>query len=965
MSDLITSPLGDYRVEGSIGQTVIGPMFRGAHIHLRQPVTIVVVDNRYASAPGFVTRLIQYAQQIVGLTDAHVMETFLTGEHMGLHYIVMEQIEGGELKARPSATEWSAANWQAIGFIQQAAEGLAAAQRRGLVHGDMKLSNLLLTKPDLLTAQIKVSEVGLRQLAGEPAVTSDLSGLGGVLYEAMTGRPAAHAVRGEYPSGTPEELKTVVLRCLSDDARLQFASCDELAQLLGKLIDEWRAAAAKPAPSLTTDPAPAVRPEPIQNNTPDSWLNGGVGLKTGVKPPEGPKSRWDPPTHPDPLPAGDLVPCLHVYDESGAPVAKQFVRGKITIGREPKDQGKGSTIVLSNSDVSAEHARVEWDGHERITITDLTSRNGTKYRNETLLPEVPQDWGEEQWVKIASYWLCLQRPRKGVETEGGIEVILDLQGQKMELTPGRTAQCRLTLVNRKTTVEQIALSVQGIPTEWVQVLGDKTPRVMPYQRAEVTLNITVPRSSSATAGDYGVTVVARPIRASDATGSATAQWTVLPFEDLSVSMSPSRSGGLRQARYNLTLHHGGNFPASYVLTGTDDERQLEYLFSADDSLDRRRLELKDLQPGPTNIKLQVHAPKRWFGSSKGCPFAIQTAAAEAPATQSVATEGQFQHRAIFPIWLIAVAPILLLALLFALPSMFSPVISSVYIEPERPQVNQQLSVVWEASGARTIRVFTNEIPVKPEPDPDATRYVIQKGLQGETRVRVLVSNLFGEATKEISVNPVPLPPEQVAPAVIQLFTVTPLTIVDPTQQVQIQWRAAGATRVELTPIGTVGMEGSTSHTPGAEQAYTLTAFNKEEKPTTRTLTVRFREAEPTAEDLSVEILAPQRKDKNGVTIARVDREPVVFRWSARRGRQLRIQSRGAAAPLQGSSGEKSALLQGIGTYEFTLVATTAQGRDIVSKPVRVEATCSRNWFAEATTLGLAGCKKPPQVQWQN
>jgi serine/threonine protein kinase len=958
MSDLISSPLGDYRVEGAVGQTVIGTMYRGAHIHLRTPVTIVVVDNRYASAAGFKARLIQYAQQIVGFADPHVVGTFLTGEHMGLNYIVMEHVEGGELKARPGASEWSSANWQAVALIQQAAQGLAAAQVRGLSHGDVKLSNLLLTKQDLATAHVKVSEIGLRQLAGEPAVSSDLAGLGGALYEAVTGRPAAHASRGEFPSGTPEELKTVVRRCLSDDARLRFASCDELARLLARLSDEWKAAASKPAPHAVTDPA-VPRPEPIKPVAPEGWGDGGVGVRTGAKPPEGPKTRWDPPAHPEPLPAGDLVPCLHVYDDSKAPVAKQFVRGKIAIGRDPSN-----TIVLPHGDVSGSHARIEWDGHERITITDLTSRNGTKYKNESLLPEVPQDWGEEQWVKIASYWLCLQRPRKGVVTDGAIEVILDPQSQKMELTPGRPAQCRLTLVNRKTTVEQIALSVQGIPSEWVQVLGDKQPRVMAYQRAEVTLSITVPRSSSATAGDYAVTVVARPVRSSDATGSATAQWTVLPFEEVSVAMSPSKSGGLRRARYNLTLQHGGNFPASYVVTGADDERQLEYLFSADDAVDRRKLELKDLPPGSKNVKLQVNAGKRWFGSSKGFPFVIQAVPVEAPAKQTVTTEGQFTHRAIFPIWMMAVAPLLLLAVLFALPSMFRPVIRSVYIEPERPQVDQQFDVSWEASRARRVRIFANDIPVRPEPDPDVTRYAFQKGLPKDTRVRVLVSNLFGEASREITVSPTPLPEVPVAAAVIEVFTVTPQSIGDPNQQVQIRWRASGASRVELTPIGSVETEGNTSHTPGAEQSYTLTAFNKLEKPTTRTLTVRFREPEPRSEDLFVEVISPGRKDQNGVTIVRVDREPLILRWSAARGKELRLQSRGSAAPVQGSSGEKSAMLLGVGTYTFTLIASTSQGGSVASKAVTVQATCDRRWFEPILTAGLAGCKKPPQVQWQ-
>ena len=963
MSDLITSPLGDYRVEGPLGQTVIGAMYRGSHIHLGTPVTLVVVDERYASGSGFKTRLIQHAQRVVGFAHPNVIKTFLCGEHTGLHYIVTEQVEGGALKALPGSPDWTTAHWRAVEFVQQAAQGLGAAVVRGLIHGDLKLSNLLLTKPDISSAQVKLSELGLRQLAGESPISSDVAGLGGVLYEAITGRPASQASRGEFPLGTPEELKTVVRRCVSDDTRMQFQSCDELAQLLRRLIDDSRAATPDPVRRAPTASMPLAEPAaraPIANPIPDAWPNTGVGLQTSAKPPDPPKLRWSPPTHPDPLPHGDLVPCLHVFDESHAPVAKQFVRGKaITIGRDPDN-----SIVLPHLDISGKHARVEWDGRQRISITDLTSKNGTKYKNERLLAEVPQDWGEEQWVKIGPYWLCLQRPAKGGDVrDEGIEVILDPQSRKLELTPGRTAQCRLTLVNRKVTVEQIALSVQGVPAEWVQVQGDKQPQVLAYERAEVTLAITVPRTSSAKAGEYSVTIVARPIRSGDASGSATAQWIVLPFEDIALSMSPSRSSGLRQARYNLTLHHRGNFTANYVLSGTDDERQLEYLFTADDFVDHRKLELKGLEPGSKNVKLKVQAPKRWFGSSKGYGFALQAAATE-PAKESAATEGQFQHRAIFPIWMIAVAPLLLLALLFALPSMFRPEVRSVYIEPINPLTDQQVDIVWEASRAGRIRVLVNDIPQKPEPDADATRYVFQKGFPRDARVRVLASNLFGEASKEITVTPAQRPPEKVEAAVIEVFTVTPQAITDPNQQVTIRWRASKATRVELTPIGSVEAEGTTTHTPGAEQAYTLTAFNKEEKPTTKTVNVRFREPVPGVADLSLEIISPSRKDKNGVTVVRVEREPVVFRWTATNAKMLRIEGRGSAAPLQGTSGEKSALLLGVGTYEFRLVASTPQG-DVPSKTVRVQATCSRNWFKEATTLSLAGCKKPPQVQWQN
>jgi hypothetical protein len=58
------------------------------------------------------------------------------------------------------------------------------------------------------------------------------------------------------------------------------------------------------------------------------------------------------------------------------------------------------------------------------------------------------------------------------------------------------------------------------------------------------------------------------------------------------------------------------------------------------------------------------------------------------------------------------------------------------------------------------------------------------------------------------------------------------------------------------------------------------------------------------------------------------------------------------------------MLLGVGTYTFTLIASTSQGGSVASKAVTVQATCDRRWFEPILTAGLAGCKKPPQVQWQ-
>jgi len=494
------------------------------------------------------------------------------------------------------------------------------------------------------------------------------------------------------------------------------------------------------------------------------------------------------------------------------------------------------------------------------------------------------------------------------------------------------------------------------------VQGEHPVPVGRYGRGDVVLAINVPRTPAARAGSHMVTVVAKPVRESDAGGSATAQWTVLPFEDMSAQISPSRSGGRRQTRYNLTLQHKGNFPASYVLTGSDDEKQLEVLFTGGDVTDRKRLELKDLQPGPpTDIKVKVQAPKRWFGGSKNYPFAIQAAPLGPPAEQPLAVEGQFTHRAIFPVWMMMVAPVLLIALLLLLPPLFKPVVRSVSPEPVNALAGDQVELFWDTSRARRIRILVNEVPVKPEPDRDALKYVFPKGFERDTRVRLIASNIFGSDTKEITVTPTPRPPVEIPPAEITLFTVTPLTIGRPDQPVQLRWRTAKAERVDLTPIGTVEREGALTHMPPGEQTYTLTAYNKANVPTTRTVTVRLRGGPSSPGELSLTIVSGTRLNK-GVLEARVQR-PIIFQWAAKNAQMARLEAAGTAAPLQGSSGQQRAVLLGKGMYQFTLVAMNDSGTEVRSAPIVIKGTCPTSFLGEVVTLGKAGCKDAPAVQW--
>jgi hypothetical protein len=278
-------------------------------------------------------------------------------------------------------------------------------------------------------------------------------------------------------------------------------------------------------------------------------------------------------------------------------------------------------------------------------------------------------------------------------------------------------------------------------------------------------------------------------------------------------------------------------------------------------------------------------------------------------------------------------------------------------------VGQKVEIFWDASTATRIRLFVNELPVLPDPEVTAGKYAFPDGFQKDTRVRVLASNLFGESPKDVTVSPVPLPPAPpAAAATVDLFEATPLMTV-PDGTVTIRWRTTGATRVELAPIGSMPTEGSTSHSPAADVTYTLTAFNKDNQPTTRTVAVRVRQptiAGPSGLTLQASSREPKNDPVTGAMVVGVG-QLVILRWSAENAAKVRID---AITPtgLEGGSGTKTVQLKGEGTYAFTLVATNDKGQEIRGKPVEVKASC-KGFPARVVTFRF-GCNKNPELQWK-
>ena len=936
--------LGEYRVEAVIGRGSMGQVVRAAGASM--PVAIKLIDSHITVNPEFKRRFMELAQMVTALKHPNIARVFHGGEQDGISYIVSELVTGGSLDTmRPALAtrEWDRSQWAAVDLVRQVADGLAAAHNRKIVHGDVKLSNLLLQRTESGTPQVKITDFGLTALNRDtqatrlPASDNGLSGeqddlyaLGGVLYEVTTGRAtllrrgptayvnSAYAVTppSQILSGYPPDLEAVVMRCLAADPQQRFASCNALSSGLAALVQTWVRSGSPPV-----RPPSGMTPKANDPNltVPAAMLNG----RRPPKPPDGPSP--------------ESVPCVCILDEAGDRIASKFVRGTtgITIGRSAS-----SDLVLPSDQVSESHARITWDGN-RVMVTDLGSRNSTFLQGQRLLPQVTQEWGEEQWLQVGPYWVWLQPP-KAVPAEGSVEVLLDQPTRMMSVTPGKPTPCTFKLVNQKTKVDRVQVVVDGIPADWVE--GTRRDiRLQPFETREVSLAINVPKTPDARAGAYPVTI--RPESTADPDKdqkAATAHWTVLPFYAASVSINPTKGRGRSSAKYKVTLRNDGNIESSYSLNASDDDKQLEYTFSNEQQSEQSRLQFK-LEPGSKSVaRMHVKAPRLWIGQATTHPFGV-VAQAKGDG-ESPATEAQFTNAPVFPAWMLVVAPLVLVALLWWGFRLAQPEVLAVYLEPAQPVIGQPVTVGWRATNARELGVLVNDVPERRAPAPEDQTYPFPQGFQRDTRVRVVGSNLFGEHSREVTVTV--LPPGPARLPVVELSVVPNKITLG--QSVTITWKVADGARAMLDPIGNVPLEGSRTDKPTANQTYTLTGFNVDEKSTTAKANVLVVPLRPNAALLSL------TASTNRVGVG----DSVTFEWKAANATSVRIESSLIPTPLQGVTGRTQARLRGQGTYEFTLVATDDQGGEVRSEKVVVEARCGL-----VRRIIVFPCNRQPQLEW--
>jgi WD40 repeat protein len=248
-------------------------------------VAVKVLRPELAADPRERTRFEQEARKAAAVRHDHIVTVYRVGAAPGcvLPFLIMEYLEAETLgerlrRAGPLPPR------EAADVVRQVALGLAVAHARGLVHRDVKPSNILLEKG---SGRAKITDFGLARdtaasavasqsaaVVGTPAymspeqittpdkvdLRSDIYCLGAALYEALTGerpfRGVAHVVLEQVVhdeprpprrlnDAVPRELETIALKCLAKEPGRRYQSAGDLAEDLQRWL-EGRPIQARP-----------------------------------------------------------------------------------------------------------------------------------------------------------------------------------------------------------------------------------------------------------------------------------------------------------------------------------------------------------------------------------------------------------------------------------------------------------------------------------------------------------------------------------------------------------------------------------------------------------------------------------------------------------------------------------------------------------------------------------------------
>ncbi|WP_438001089.1 serine/threonine-protein kinase [Sorangium sp. So ce185] len=268
--------LGKYRVESVLGRGAMGLVVAARHLALDDRVAIKVLLPRYVQDPEILQRFLREGRAAVRIRSPHVVRVADVGTlENGAPYMVMDHLEGKDLAA-VLAESGPLSVPLVVDLVLQACEALAEAHAQGIVHRDVKPSNLFLTRNADGSPCVKVLDFGISKMShaedhaltrvggvlGSPLYMSpeqlrsasdvdgraDIYSLGVVLFQLLTGRTPFVALelaqlvylvtQGEpqrpraLRPDLPEALEQAILTAIARDRDRRFPTAADFALAL-------------------------------------------------------------------------------------------------------------------------------------------------------------------------------------------------------------------------------------------------------------------------------------------------------------------------------------------------------------------------------------------------------------------------------------------------------------------------------------------------------------------------------------------------------------------------------------------------------------------------------------------------------------------------------------------------------------------------------------------------------------
>ena len=295
MEDLTGKQLGPYRIVAPLGEGGMAAVYKAYQPGMDRYVAMKILPRHFASDPQFVGRFEQEAKVIAKLQHPHVLPVFDYGEADGYTYIVMPFVETGTLtqllQGKPLPLK------QIRSILSQVGDALDYAHSRGIVHRDVKPSNVLIdTRGNCLLTDFGIAKIvegtakftATGGVIGTPAYMSpeqgmgetvdrrsDIYSLGVILYETATGRvpfdaetPIAIVFKHindpllpprRLNPALPEALERVILKALAKRPEDRYAAAADMVWALQEAIPDVRQVETAPVETPTAVSPPAAR----------------------------------------------------------------------------------------------------------------------------------------------------------------------------------------------------------------------------------------------------------------------------------------------------------------------------------------------------------------------------------------------------------------------------------------------------------------------------------------------------------------------------------------------------------------------------------------------------------------------------------------------------------------------------------------------------------------------------------